>query len=256
MSTTPPSPYSGPLPTPPQSGLSSTTILLIVLGVLFVAMLACGGVLVALLLPAVGAARQAARQAQSQSHLKQIGLALHSYHDVYDSFPPAYTTDANGNPLLSWRVAILPFIEEGPLYDRFDLDQPWDSEANRALAQMMPTTYRSPTHGKEGSDRTHYVAMRSPQSVFPGAEAIKMQDITDGLSSTIAVAELPNGSVVWTMPDDCTPADFVAEFRAANAGGVTVALSDGSVKRVSAGTTTSDLEAMITRDGGESSPVH
>jgi hypothetical protein len=73
---------------------------------------ATSGVLVALLLPAVQAARDAARRAQGTNNLKQLALAMHNYHDTYRAFPAAYNTDAEGRPLLSWRVHLLPFLEQ------------------------------------------------------------------------------------------------------------------------------------------------
>ncbi|MCR9120515.1 MAG: DUF1559 domain-containing protein, partial [bacterium] len=84
-------------------------------------------VAVAAMAPAVMAARAAARQAQATNNLKQLGLAMHNYHDVYTHFPAAYTADKEGKPLLSWRVHLLPFIEGGALYEKFHLDEPWDS---------------------------------------------------------------------------------------------------------------------------------
>ena len=81
-------------------------------------------VLIALLLPAVQSAREASPRTNCKNNLKQIGLALHNYHDAYGSFPPAWTTDADGRPLLSWRVLLLPFLDEAPLYEEFDLTEP------------------------------------------------------------------------------------------------------------------------------------
>src|SRR6476469_182788 len=83
------------------------------------------GVLVALLLPAVQAAREAARRMQCSNHLKQIGLALQNYHDTFGSLPPAYLADSQGKPIHSWRVLILPFLENTTLYDRYSFDEPW-----------------------------------------------------------------------------------------------------------------------------------
>ena len=114
------------------SGTSGMVILAIaILASLFV----CGGILVALLLPAVQAAREAARRAQSSNNLRQIGIALHNYHDTYKSFPPAVVTDAEGKPLYSGRVLLLPFLEQKALYDGFDLSQAWDSAENRGSAK-------------------------------------------------------------------------------------------------------------------------
>ena len=204
----------------------------------------------ALLIPAVGAARQAARHASSHNNLKLIGLALHNYHDVYNSLPPAYTTDVNGKPLLSWRVAILPFLEGQSTFEKFDLDQPWDSAANQAIAKPMPSVYQSPTYGAEGSDQTNYLAVRSTQSAFPGDKAVQFQDIVDGTSNTLVVVEFPNKSTSWTKPDDSDPADVYAAFNNATSD-VSVLFADGSVKRLSSTSSRSDLDAFITRDGGE-----
>src|SRR5438477_2970944 len=102
-------------------------------------------VLIALLLPAVQSAREAARRAQCVHNLKQIGLAMHNYRSANDAFPMPAITDKNGKPLLSWRVAILPFIEQGELYNKFHTDEPWDSPHNKALLKEMPPTYLCPS---------------------------------------------------------------------------------------------------------------
>ncbi|MEZ6114117.1 MAG: DUF1559 domain-containing protein [Pirellulaceae bacterium] len=84
-----------------------------------------------MLLPAVQTAREAARRSQCSSNLKQIELALHNYHDTFKSFPPAYIADANGRPMHSWRVLILPFMEQRELYDQCRFDEPWDGPNNQ-----------------------------------------------------------------------------------------------------------------------------
>jgi hypothetical protein len=86
----------------------------------------------------------AADQARSTNNLKQIALAMHNYLSVYNTFPPAYIASKDGKPLLSWRVQILPYIEEGRLYEEFHLDEPWDSEHNKALVAKMPKIYAPP----------------------------------------------------------------------------------------------------------------
>ncbi|MGV3484713.1 MAG: DUF1559 domain-containing protein [Planctomycetaceae bacterium] len=251
MSMPPNSPYSEPVSSPPVRGTNPTKIVLIVLAVLLGLVLVCGGILAALLLPAVTVARQSARQMQSKGHLKQIALALHNYHDVYGSLPPAYTTDANGNPLHSWRVLLLPYLEERPLYDRFDLTQPWDSPANRALAQPMPEVYQSPLYGQPGSDQTHYLTVRDPRSAFPDSSGVRFDDLTDGIANTLVVAELANKTVIWTQPDDAQPADLYTAINAPESTGVVVVLADGSVSVLSPSTPQDDLDAMMTRNGGE-----
>ena len=103
-----------------------------------------GGILVALLLPAVQAAREAARRMQCTNNLKQIALAMHNYHDVHGSFPAAYIADENGRPMHSWRVALLPYLERSDLYNQYNFNEPWDSPGNLKVAEQLPQTYRCP----------------------------------------------------------------------------------------------------------------
>ncbi len=129
---------------PPKSGGSWIWILAIVGGVLGV-MVVCGGILVALLLPAVQAAREAARKAQCSNNLRQISIALQSYAATYGHFPPAATVDKNGRPLMSWRVAILPFMEQNALYRQYDPNQPWNSAKNSIFAKTLLPEFRCPS---------------------------------------------------------------------------------------------------------------
>jgi hypothetical protein len=154
------------------------------------------------LVAAITAARQNARQMQSMNNLKQIGLAMHVYHDKYKRFPPAASYDASGKPLLSWRVHILPFLENQALYNEFKLDEPWDSEHNRKLAQIIPAPYHNPAAGlKPGL--TNYLVPTGAGTVFGGKESLRIQDIRDGSSNTIMVVGVaPDRAVIWTKPED------------------------------------------------------
>jgi hypothetical protein len=86
-----------------------------------------------LILPAFQSAREAARKGACLNNLKQLGLAIHNYNDVNGHFPPAYTTDANGKPLHSWRTLLLPFMEYGRLDEKIDFTTPWDAPSNTKL---------------------------------------------------------------------------------------------------------------------------
>ena len=116
---------------------------------------ATSGVLVALLLPATQSAREAARRAQCTNNIKQIMLAMHNYLSANNSFPRDIT-DKDGKPLLSWRVAILPYIEQAELYNKFKLDEPWDSPHNKELLKEMPPTFLCPSRAKPGPFTTSY----------------------------------------------------------------------------------------------------
>src|SRR4029453_12945484 len=98
---------------------SNVTVVLIALGCIGALLFSCAPIGVALLLPAVQQAREAARRTQCKNNLKQIGLALHNYADVYGSFPPAYIADETDKPMHSWRVLILPFLDQDQLYKEY-----------------------------------------------------------------------------------------------------------------------------------------
>lgn len=128
------------------------------------------GILVALLLPAVQAAREAARRNQSLNNVKQIVLALLNYESTYGHFPPQAICAADGTPLLSWRVAILPFLEEQALYERFKLDEPWDSPHNKALLAEMPDVYHDPSSARSSAEgNTDYLGVSGPAAIFDGS---------------------------------------------------------------------------------------
>ena len=107
-------------------------------------LLGCLAIL-ALALPVVRSARESARLSHCKDNLRQIGLALQGYHNAFGCFPPAAVTDKQGKPLLSWRVAILPYLGSKERYSRFHLDEPWDSPHNLALLNDRPDVYACPS---------------------------------------------------------------------------------------------------------------
>ncbi|MHC2067447.1 DUF1559 domain-containing protein [Bremerella sp. T1] len=171
------------------------------------------GILIALLLPAVQQARAAARRMQSSNNLKQIGLGMHIFHDTYNALPAYAKTDADGKPLLSWRVMMLPFVEQQNLYEQFHLDEPWDSEHNMKLVEQMPDVYRNPqSTAPEGY--TTYLLPVGENMAFtlnPGptpegqqiTKGLGFRNFTDGLSNTAMCVEVNDDHAVpWTKPSD------------------------------------------------------
>jgi hypothetical protein len=147
-------------------------------------------------------ARNNASRMQSINNMKQIGLAMHNYHDAHKHFPAAAIYSKDGKPLLSWRVAILPMIEYGNLYDQFHFDEPWDSEHNKKLIDKMPAEYRSPK-SKLKDYRSNYVVPVGPGTVFEGREGMSFKQITDGTAHTFLALEVDDAhAVIWTKPDD------------------------------------------------------
>ena len=212
------------------------------------------GVGVALLLPAVQASREAARRSQCVNNLKQFGLALHNYHDTNNAFPAAAITDKNGKPLLSWRVAVLPFIEQQDLYNQFHLDEPWDGPHNKALIAKMPTVYACPSRARVEPGTTTYKAFVGGGALFDPDKPVGMQQVTDGTSNTFAVVE-GKTPVVWTKPEDI-PFDPQAkpsllDCGSNHPGGFNVLFTDGSVRFIKNSIALQVFRALITRAGGE-----
>ncbi len=179
------------------------------------------GVLVGLLLPAVQAAREAARRAMCQNHLRQIGIALHAYHDTHGHFPVGCIdkrvpkTNPNGRQL-AWSAQLLPHLEETSLWGQVDFGSPYDSAANASAAATVVGVYLCPSttrlaRGRDGTIVSNPLAMNgtgyhgaatdyggvygaaqvspSPNGVFLYDRPVKISEITDGTSHTLAVAE-------------------------------------------------------------------
>ena len=247
-------PYAPPgKPVASDSRFSGLIVVLIGAAIAIPVLLACTGILVALLLPAVHAAREAARRQQCVNNLKQIALAMHNYHDTYKTFPPAYLEDETGRPAHSWRVLILPFIASNPLYDQYDFSKPWDSPENQRIGQTAVHVYSCPSVSSSPTN-TSYMVITDPDTVFPAVEAIGIQKISDGTSNTLLVVEVPGVSINWTDPTDVSKAELLRAIRNAKTnhpGGFNVALADGSVRFISTSIDPRTLEALLTRDGGE-----
>ncbi len=211
-----------------------------------------GPIGIALLLPAVKAARDAARRAQDSNQLKQIALGMLNYESTYGKFPARANYDAAGKPLLSWRVLILPYLEEMELYDQFHLDEPWDSEHNLKLAEQMPDVYRS----KSFNDplKTIYLTADGKGTAMEGNQGIKFSQITDGTSNTMMVLEAnPESAVVWTQPADLPfdPANPGVGLGAIRPNGFQAAFVDGSVRLISSQTNPDTLRKLLQCADGE-----
>ena len=116
--------------------------------------------------------------AASQNNLKKIGLGIHNHHDVIGTLP-SNSYDMQGRPLLSWRVHLLPYINEDFLYKQFNLNEPWDSPTNKPLLSRMPAIYTTPeVRKKAGDTKTHYRGFSHTGAVFekPPAPARVAED--------------------------------------------------------------------------------
>lgn len=150
---------------------------------------------------AVRNAQRAAVSTASQSPLNQLQLALQNYHQSQGCFPPAFIVDENGTPIHSWRVLILPYIDEQSLYDAYDFSEPWDGPNNSQLADQMPRTFQSPSEIKSAAF-TNIVAITGPGTAFPGSTSTTLADFADGAENTILLTEITNSRVPWLQPRD------------------------------------------------------
>ena len=166
-----------------------------------------GMCLIGLLMPVTTAHRgEAVWRSTCKNNLKNIMLALHNYHDEYGSFPPAFVTDKNGKPMHSWRVLLLPFIDESPLYKQYDFDKPWDSPENLKLLDHKLNLYACPSHDSydEKPNTTSYVAVVGPNTAWPGSTGTRLSDFKDGAANSIMLVESNSEKIPWTAPRDLT----------------------------------------------------
>jgi hypothetical protein len=194
----------------------------------------------------------------AQNNMKQIILAMHNFDATYGALPAGYA-DKSGKPGLSWRVALLPFIESDALFRQFKLEEPWDSDHNKQLINQMPAIYappRTPTGGF-----TFYRGFTGPNTWLPPQQqlgqpgrallGVKLFTIPDGTSNTILVAEAYD-PVIWTKPEEL-PFDShsAPPLGGVFASGFYVGMGDGQAKFVRKGIDPKMLASAInTSDGG------
>ncbi len=226
----------------------------IITGSIATAMLCLIGPMIALLLPAVQAAREAARAAQSTNNMKQINLALLNYESQHGTMPVIGADAAGNQPNLSWRVHLLPYLEGGDaLYQMFHLDEPWDSDHNIALLPLMPEVYQNPNDLEEG--KTNYLAVVGPGAAFRGEDpGPRFGDFTDGVQTIWLVEANEDRAVEWTKPDDWQfdpndPWQGLGEYRPS---GQLVGRIDGSASRLDPyQVDDAQLRREMTRDAGD-----
>jgi hypothetical protein len=237
----------------PQAGAAAAGGgLAIAVVVLVVLLTLCAGIGVALVLPAVQAARESARRSQSSNNLKQIGLALHNYHDTYNAFPPAVVTDANGRPLYSGRVLLLPFLEQNNLYKAFNLDEAWDSPTNLPISKTSVRVFMDPSNPNNAPGKTDYLFVTGKGTIFEVNKPCPMGQITDGTSNTIMCIEAKGSGVGWAQPGDFDASQPTPLPPGNHPGGNLVLFADGSVRFIpQPAASPQTVHQLSTRSGGE-----
>jgi hypothetical protein len=216
-------------------------------------------VLVCLMLPAVRTAREPARRNQCLNNLKQTAIALQNYADTHGgTFPPAYTTNADGMPLHSWRTLILPYMEAQALYDSIDLTKPSDDRANAKACSTQLYVYQCPSaSGRQDLDnRSTYLAVVSQVSFFRAADPRSLSDITDGVANTLIVVDADaEHAVPWMSPqeaDENIVLAIGAEKSRTNHPRIFLGLfADGHSEAISADTAAAERLALISIAGND-----
>jgi hypothetical protein len=155
---------------------------------------------------AIQAARLAASRSQSKNHLRQLALAMHTHHKRHACFPPPAICDPQGKPLLSWRVHLLPYLDQRVLYEEFKLNEPWDSDHNKPLLKYMPEVYASPLD-LASTDTFYQVPVGSGTGFnlqrrrLGQVAGVRPHEIRDGLANTLMLVEAAR-AVPWTKPED------------------------------------------------------
>lgn len=250
-------PSAKPIPGQKSSKNCCSMVVLLTMGILgFLLVLPC-------LLQCFYPVRGDTGRGRSWNYLHSIGIALNNYWATNGNLPPAVVYDKTGHPLYSWRVLLLPYVEQDALYKNFHLDEPWDSPNNLPLSQKTPSCYRS-----YGSDQgfTEFQVLIGPGTAFerPGL-GLNSADFPDGLDNTILVVEAVD-SVPWAKPIDLAydPVGPLPQFKMwsykplkflcsafDSRTGFAPCFADGSVRYIRNSTKEELIRALITRNGGE-----
>jgi prepilin-type processing-associated H-X9-DG protein len=228
----------------------------IVLGVINFVMIGPLLILGGLLLPAVQKVRAAANKMLDATNMRQIGIAMHHYHNERNQLPTQAIMSPDGKPLLSWRVALLPYLEQNDLYRQFHLDEPWDSPHNMTLLERMPKCYQNPARRADQPGYTYYQVFVGRNAAFDPSGKITLAVLTvqDGASTTAMLAEAST-AVPWTKPEDIVfdfnPGGPMPQLGGAHPGGFNVLFADCSTRFVRKSVQPEVLRSLIDRRDGK-----
>ena len=219
---------------------------------------------------AVYEAREAAHKSTCHANLFLLAYMLQIYHDTEGTLPPTFAIDSKGNRLYSWRVLLMPYLDQAQFYETYDLAQPWDHPANLRRANEIDfigfTCWSGPNFQDPRSSDfpkppryTDYVAVVGPGTAFPGPESVSFDQITDGRENTILLVEIAGSTIHWSEPRDL---DFETmsfkindpskpSISSAHADGPGVVFADGRFYRLSESIPPEIVKGLLTISGGE-----
>ena len=188
------------------------------------------------------------------NNLKNITLALLSYADTHKAFPPAYTVDANGNRLHSWRTLVLPYLDQQALYESIDFSKPWNHPVNAKVFNTQLEVFSCPS-AKLPPGFTTYLGNATTDGCFSGERPRRLSEFTDPHDKTILVAEVaPIHAVHWMSPEDADDSillNFDAKNKTVHFGVENVGFGDGTVMPLSVNIDRNLRRALMTISGNE-----
>lgn len=222
------------------------------------------------MIPRILKPRESALRTQCQINMKQLVLAMHCYHDNFDTLPPPFTTDENGQRLHSWRTLLLPYLDQQEFYGQLRMDEPWNSQHNREISVSFAShLYHCPGNHKTDNEwitDTSYLAIIGPDSAWRDDAVISFCDIVDGTSNTLAIVEVADSGIHWMEPRDLYVGQMTmtvnavrgqgissyhgSEDRTAHTGDSIVGLIDGSVRSLPSSISSDLLQQLITAEDG------
>ena len=218
------------------------------------------------LIPALPAAREEARFSQCRGHMKQLLLGMYNYEDQFQRLPVSQNAEP-GQPPHSWRVAVLPFMDQQKLWEEYHFDQAWDSTSNQLILSQRPSFWTCPSQPREAGPNfpTAYVIPTGPGTWTSLNAAPKLSDITDDQSNTILIMEACGLRIPWTEPRDAelTPATLGFNLpgtapgytsgigSSAHSQGIVIGTADGGSRWLSPKTDPQVLKALLSPKGKE-----
>lgn len=211
--------------------------------------------------PILATIGNATQQSNCEGNMTQLALAMQRYHDDHGSYPPAYIANEAGEPMHSWRVLLLPYLEHGWMHDRYDFNQPWNSPQNAQVTQSMPSVFGCPADETAYmNDETSYMVVIGANTLFPGSTPTSQADVSDRLEYTMMIVEVPESGIHWAEPRDLdarqisfevNSGPYGQEMGSFHPGGAVYATADGKTYFLPELTPPEYVEALTTINGGE-----
>lgn len=207
-----------------------------------------------------GNGRHRGRRRGCMNHLRNVSAALHVYATSRNELPPAYVADEHGRPMHSWRVLLLPYLEQQEHVDAYSFEEPWDGPNNSKLAEFVPDIYRCADEydADDPSLWTSFVAVVGPNTLWPAGAPGDLADVPDGAAQTLLLAEVQDSGIHWMAPRDLHVVQMAPTINArrgqgissVHSGGAHVMYADGHGGLLSDETSPEVLRQLIDRDDG------